>query len=396
MKILVVGMANSIHTARWLAQLDGAGWEVHLFPSLDLSVHDAIQGVRRHDLGYALLAGGGGHAPEGSLAWTRMKATQVASQFLDRAVERRRPGWRSRWLARTIRGIQPDIVHSLEIQHAGYLVDDALETISTGRPRWIVSNWGSDIYLFGRLPEHRQRIRSVLAACDYYLCECQRDVALAENLGLERRKVLGVIPNAGGLDVEAARRMAEGPPSKRRLILIKGYQDWAGRSLVALAGLAMCRDALDSYGLAVYLASSDVALAARLLAANSGLPVEIIPHCSHAAMLRWYGRARVYIGLSISDAISTSLTEAMALGAFPIQSCTACADEWIEDGVTGFVVPPEDPHEVASAIRRALADDELVDRAARENWMTVEARLSSIHVRDQVLAAYLRVMESGP
>jgi len=79
-RILVVGMSNSIHTAKWLAQLDGAGSEVHLFPSLELSVHSAIHGV--HDLGYSHIAGRDGLAPEGSVRWTRFKAVQVASQFL--------------------------------------------------------------------------------------------------------------------------------------------------------------------------------------------------------------------------------------------------------------------------------------------------------------------------
>jgi glycosyltransferase involved in cell wall biosynthesis len=392
-RILVVGMSNSIHTARWLAQLDGTGWDVHLFPSLELSVHPAIHDVHVHDLGYSRLAGRDALAPEGSVGWTRAKAVQEASQFLSKAVERRRPGWRARWLAKTIESLRPDVVHSLEIQHAGYLVHDALSGLAGARPRWMVSNWGSDIYLFGRLAEHRHRITQVLRACDFYLCECRRDVALAEGLGLEYGKVLGVIPNAGGLDLTAICTLATDPTSERRVILVKGYQDWAGRSLVALAALAMSADALRGYRVAVNLASKDVELAAQLLAANSGLEVEMIPRCSHEEMLEWYGRARIYIGLSISDAISTSLTEAMALGAFPIQSCTACADEWLDDGVGGFIVPPEDPRSVAEAIQKAVADDELVDNAARENWKTVEARLSSVGVRDQVLTAYRRVME---
>jgi hypothetical protein len=395
MKILVVGMSNSIHTARWLAMLDGAGWEIHLFPSLDLSVHSAVHGVSVHNLGFSHIAGRDELAPEGSVAWTRFKGVQTAFQFLDKTLERRRPGWRERWLASTIRSLRPDVVHSLEIQGAGYLVHDAMLTLEGARPRWMVSNWGSDIYLFGRFPEHQARISQVLRSCDFYLCECHRDVALAEGLGLERAKVLGVIPNAGGLDVKAVRNMTTGPTSERRLILVKGYQDWAGRSLVALAALGMCVDALNGYGVVVYLASRDVELAARLLGANSGLDVDIVPRCSHEEMLRWYGRARIYIGLSISDAISTSLTEAMALGAFPIQSCTACADEWIDDGVSGFIVPPEDPHKVAEAIQKAIADDALVDNAARENWKTVQARLSSVAVRDQVLMAYRRVMGSA-
>ena len=394
MRLLVVGMSNSIHTARWLAQLEGTGWEVHLFPSLELSIHPAIRNVHFHDLGFSRIAGRDGLAPEGSLSWTRLKGVRTAFQFLDKTLERRRPRWRARWLARTIRSVRPDVVHSLEIQGAGYLVHDALLSLAGLQPRWIISNWGSDIYLFGRFPEHQQRIARILRACDFYLCECHRDVALAEALGLDRSKVLGVIPNAGGLDLKTLARMSTDPASERHLILVKGYQDWAGRSLVALAALGMCGEALSGYRVAIYLASRDVEIAAGLLAANSGLEVEVIPRCSHEEMLGWYAQARVYVGLSISDAISTSLTEAMAMGAFPIQSCTACADEWIDDGVSGFIVPPEDPRRVAEAILKAIADDELVDNASRENWKTVQARLSSIEIRHQVLAAYQRVLGS--
>lgn len=391
----MVGMANSVHTARWLAQLDGTEWEVHLFPSIDPARHAAIHDVRMHDLGYSLLAGRDEGAPEGSLRWTRLKAAQTAAQFLARSAERRRPGWRARWLARVIQKVQPQIIHSLEIQHAGYLVRDALDLLPGERPRWIVSNWGSDIYLFGRFAEHAGRITEVLRECDHYVCECRRDVALAEAFGLRPDKVLGVIPCAGGLDLRAVRAMSPDATSTRRLILVKGYQDWAGRALVALAAIGASADALRGYRIAVNLASQDVELATRLLASTSGLEAEIIPRCSHAEMLAWYGRARIFIGLSISDAISTSLTEAMALGAFPIQSCTACADEWLVDGVSGLIVPPEDPARVAAAIRTAVLDDALVDNAARDNWETVKTRLSSVEIREQVLAAYRRVMETA-
>ena len=57
-------------------------------------------------------------------------------------------------------------------------------------------------------------------------------------------------------------------------------------------------------------------------------------------MLRLHGRARVSIAISIGDGISTALLEAMAMGSFPIQTCTACADEWIIDGKSGFIVQP--------------------------------------------------------
>jgi glycosyltransferase involved in cell wall biosynthesis len=108
-------------------------------------------------------------------------------------------------------------------------------------------------------------------------------------------------------------------------------------------------------------------------------------------MLRLYGRARVSIGLSISDAISTNLLEAMVMGAFPIQSCTACADEWIVDGERGFIVPPEDPEPIAAAIRRAVTEDVLVDRAAELNTQTAQERLDQEKIRPQVIAMYEKI-----
>jgi glycosyltransferase involved in cell wall biosynthesis len=110
--------------------------------------------------------------------------------------------------------------------------------------------------------------------------------------------------------------------------------------------------------------------------------------------LRWYGRARLYIGLSISDAISTSLLEAMVMGTFPIQSCTACADEWIEDGKTGFIVHPEDTDIIELLIRRALLEDELVDQAAEQNLLVVKERLDQKLIRSQIATFYEQVMNS--
>ncbi len=134
--------------------------------------------------------------------------------------------------------------------------------------------------------------------------------------------------------------------------------------------------------------SDDVRIAAELLQQELGIPVDVVPHCGHDEILSLFGRARIYLGLSISDAISTSLLEAMAMGAFPIQSNTACADEWITDGMSGLIVPPEDPQTVADAIRTALGSDALVDEAARINQRVAMERLDRRTIRDQVIRMY--------
>ena len=162
-----------------------------------------------------------------------------------------------------------------------------------------------------------------------------------------------------------------------------------------MQALRMCAEVLDGYEVGIYAAFPEVRIAAELFQQDTNVPVRIIPAVSHEEMLRYYGRARIYIGLSISDAISTSLLEAMVMGAFPIQSCTACAEEWIEDGKSGLIVPPEDPHQIADAIRRAISDDALVNRAAEINGRVVKERLEYSMIQPQVVKMYQDIYGTG-
>jgi hypothetical protein len=394
-RILFVAMADSIHTARWISQLDGLGWDVHLFPSTasGVEVHPALRGVTLHH---------GGCLRRGERAGrVRLRPAEPVRRTVDlarrRLLDRPDPGYEADRLARTIDALRPDVVHTLEIQHAGYLALDARRRVRRPFPKWIVTNWGSDIYLFGRLPEHAPRIREVLASCDFYSCECLRDVALAKSFGFAGA-VLPVFPNTGGFDLDAISGLRlPGPPSARRAVMVKGYQGWAGRALVALRALERCADALAGYGIVVYSATPEVELAAALLRESAGVPVRILPPNSpHEEVLAGHGRARLSIGLSVSDAISTSLLEALVMGSFPVQSWTACADEWIEDGATGLLVPPDDPEAVEAALRRALADDALVDAAAERNLALAAERLERKMLIGRTLEMYRTVDEGLP
>jgi glycosyltransferase involved in cell wall biosynthesis len=142
------------------------------------------------------------------------------------------------------------------------------------------------------------------------------------------------------------------------------------------------------------MASPEILIAAELFSQDTKIPVQIVSSVPHDEMLRWYSRARIYIGLSISDGISTSLLEAMAMGTFPIQSCTACADEWIADGQSGFIVPPEDPRAIAEALRQALTNDPLVNRAAEINAQTIAQRLDNFVIKPKVIKIYQDIYDA--
>lgn len=385
MRILFVAMPDSIHVARWTRQVADQGWDLHLFAATPALPHTEFRNVT--------IWGFPGFRPEGLHPSVRVCGLWPAGRGalpLGRRALRFYPAW----LAWLVRRLKPDVVHSLEIQHSGYLALAARERLDGRFPPWIVTNWGSDIYVYGRLGEHEERIRQVLAACDFYSSECARDVELAREFGFGG-EALTVLPNGGGFDLELMRSLRQpGPVSGRRLVVVKGRQNWAGRALVALRGIELAADALEGYEVAVYLATPDVRMAAELLAGSSGIPVRVVPPSPREDVLRLHGRARVSVGLSIGDGIATSALEAVAMGAFPVQSNTSCLGEWIEDGRSGLLVHPEDPEGVAGALRRALGDDELVDQAAERNDAVLSERLDAASVAREAVALY-RQVEAG-
>jgi len=175
--------------------------------------------------------------------------------------------------------------------------------------------------------------------------------------------------------------------------MVKGYQSFSGRALTALQALALAADSVREYAVRVYSASPDVSIAAEVLAADSGLNVEVLSQCSHRQLLAHMAEARVFVALGISDGLPSSLVEAMALGAFPIQSHTSCANEWLAPGSTGILVSPSDPHEAAAALRVALSNDRLVDSAADLNRRVVSDYLDEDVIAPQAIAMYESILE---
>jgi glycosyltransferase involved in cell wall biosynthesis len=164
---------------------------------------------------------------------------------------------------------------------------------------------------------------------------------------------------------------------------VKGYSTFMGRADEVLAVLPRLGSVLDGIEVVAYSADHRTRRAARGLSRALGRPVRVVAKhgLTHAEVLELMETARVYVGYSMSDAISTAMLEAMAHGAFPIQTDTSCADEWIIPGETGLLVPYGDADVLLDALRRALTDDALVDDAAVRNTAVCRERLDADAVR---------------
>jgi glycosyltransferase involved in cell wall biosynthesis len=296
-----------------------------------------------------------------------------------------------------ITSLRPDIVHSMEVQFAGYIVLEAKRRLGRDRfPRWIVSNWGSDIYLFRKLAAHRETIERVFAEADGYWSECVRDTRIAEEFGY-RGAVLTTMPASGGMELPPA---ADLPPSRRDVIMVKGYHGWSGRGLHILSALYLAAPELRGFRIVVSFPLPHFQKVADELAHRTGLDVKMMPYVPrHEEALARLAGARMVVGIGISDGISTTLLEAMGVGAFPIVANTTCGGEWLRDGVDGFIVDPHDTKGLAAAITRAASDDALVDAAAIRNRSEVGGRWDpAINGRTALrhYAAMLSAREAAP
>ncbi len=397
MRILFVGLSQSIHTARWIDQITDQGWDLHLYPVHgDSPPYSELKGVTLHDFFYGKpdLAADVRHAgyriTPPILANPLLRLTRGAAHRLwpTNQVDR---------LVRLIRQIKPDIIHTMEISSGGGLTLAAKQLLGHEFPPWIIGNWGDEVQFFARLSQYATMLRQVIAQADYFTSECARDLPLARELGF-KGGFLPVTPAGGSFDVAFMQTLRQpGATSNRRLILLKGYQDIRGRALFGLSAIEMCADLLNDYRVGVYGINSDEVRTTIELMAGNGIPIEAIPRQpTNADILRLFGQARIYIGVSMSDGISTSLLQAMLMGTFPIQTYTACADEWITHGESGMTVPPQDPHAIAAALRYALTDDALVDHAAQINLQTGASRLDKSVINPKVAAMYRQILQSAP
>jgi len=366
--VVLVCMVDSVHVYRWLTQFDDTEISFILFPSTpNRKIHPGIKAMLEADQVSPFQVS---VAPFGG-------KLSVPLWVIDRLVGNRLRGY---LLRRILKLEKPDFLHALEFQNAGYISSVALNDKKIKTP-FIVTNYGSDIYWFRRFKRHEKKIKKLLSRADLYSAECVRDYELANELGF-RGKELEVSPNAGGIDLSSLQSTVV-KCSQRKAIIAKGYHGWAGRALIALEAIELIEEKLQGFEIFVYSANLKVCLAANRLQKRTGLKIIVFrkKKLSHSQMLELFAQSRVYIGLSVTDGISTSLLEAMATGAFPIQTATSCADEWIVDKKTGLLVSDLSVKNVANGIERAILDNELVDFAQAANLELIQSKANLSKVR---------------
>jgi glycosyltransferase involved in cell wall biosynthesis len=377
-KVLLVAMLDSVHTARWLAQFRDSEIDFYVLAS---KKHKFL-----HPLLIDLVKGG-------NKAKFKLLPSSIFLKyfgFLDYGLfifpnSRFNLNTRKYFLKLLLNIKEFDFIHALEIQGAGYLVAECLkkEIVSA---KFILTNWGSDIFHFKNNPSHAVKIRFALSRADFYSAECVRDYRLAREFGFNGTE-LPCIPNAGGFIM--GEEIAE-MPSGRSQIIAKAYGGEFGRGDLVIESLSEVLADYPNVSAYLYSVTDDLIDAAIQLKMKFPGRIEFRNRrnpLSRNEISQLFQNSRVYIGASRSDGISTSFLEAIIFGCYPIQTNTSCASEWVSQGIKASIVG-QSVVEISQELKEALKSDSLVDSAFKANQLVAKEKLEAEIIRKVALTFY--------
>jgi len=379
-KILVIAMVDSIHFARWLGQFKDQELTFYIFPSrkfrklhselIDLLECKSIATFKIITLLKIKMFVG----------YLDYMCFETVSKFISKLS-------RANKLQQVIRQKEFDYIHAIEIQSAGYLIKDIPKQVLNKTPI-IVTNWGSDIYYFGKLLKHLTPIKDVLTIADFYSGECARDYSLAREFGFTGIN-LPCIPNAGGFLLDPA-AIESSLPSRRTQISIKGYGGLFGRADLPIKILELITLEFPDINFFFYSVTKDVLLMIKDLPTTLRGRIRVATvqdRLSQETIMSEFFKSRIFIGCSESDGISTSFLQSLVAGAYPIQTDTSCASEWVTRGAIGSIISL-DSSELLDQVRESLLNDQLVDDAAIANMKVARKYLDYDVVKKEALKFY--------
>jgi len=289
---------------------------------------------------------------------------------------------RGHLVSRLVRRIEATHLHAMELNHAGKISARALTKLDSTRLKVIATVWGSDIFWFGRFAKHQGYLAEILKGTDLLISECTRDLELAKDLGFD-----GEFAKSESLFgfADSQIRKERIRTSKRNLILIKGYESFVGRASIAIKAVETLSNELKHFEIHVYSTTWKTRKIIRKYNKNAERRITHYKKNSLSSeqMLELFERARIHIGISLSDGVPASMLECIVTGAFPIQTNTACHDGWLVNQKSGLLVSPDLAH-VVTALELAIQNDDLVDSAMTFNHQTAIEKLSQTIVADRI------------
>ena len=306
------------------------------------------------------------------------------------------------WLAQIIQEWQPDIIHTLGLDHdqGGFFYYGVRKSFGLEKyAKWVLQlRGGSDLTLNRHDGVMAARISQVLTECDQIISDNLQNIAYAEEMGVPRDKFADLvpIPGTGGIDVATLSRAWNTPPSRRERLILwpKAYETPWSKALPVLEAFRVAWKRIRPCSIFMTAAVQE-----EIYHWFNTLPSEIKQHCHlrdrmpNKQIIDLMCRARALLIPSLVDGVPNSLYEAMACGAFPIVSPLDTISSVVAERINVLFARNLYPQEIAQALIEAMSDDVLVDKAARTNLELVKHLADRATIGPRVLQYYRKMAE---
>ncbi|MBV6395339.1 MAG: D-inositol-3-phosphate glycosyltransferase [Anaerolineales bacterium] len=363
MKLLFVADGRSPTSRSWIAYWIQHGHEVHLASTFHC---DSLPGLASLEVAPVAFSGRAGRIasrqPQRDSRLLHLRAQLrhwLGPLTLPRAAQR---------LRSIAERLQPDLVHALRIPYEGMLAANA-----NLRAPLVVSVWGNDFTLHApSTPLMRHHTQRAMSVTDALHADCNRDIRLAREWGLDSAKPTFVAPGNGGIHTDLffpPARLSDEPV----IFNPRGFRAYVRN---------------DTFFQSIPLVLKEIPNAKFVCASMDGQPealnwirklgietsIELLAPRPHEKMADVYRRAMILVSPSTHDGTPNTLLEGMACGCFPILGDLESLREWIRDGENGLLIDAGSPSALANAIIKAIKNKDLRAKAAGLNQKRIAER----------------------
>lgn len=330
--IILIGMSHSSHFIKWVSKLIPSGANIYFIESTKSKVNSVNleeSGKEINDISHNF----------DIHTWFKLKSifnykTKLLSLFTDEKLDIIYFVLKIRKIVKSHKEI---IIHAFEFQNAGYLllkIHQYLDQDSISKIKVVCTNFGSDIFWFKNNENDLEKIKSLLRITQIYICESERDVILAKELGYQKVSIL-TKSNSLGIPDRFFHRFEISPKIDRNIIYVKGNFGFVGRPFPAIDILCSLNKEIKKRNLKVVvtsLPSENLQMVTNQLN-NFEIENQVVEQgrLSQTEIYSLLSKSLVYLGFSLSDGLSTTCIESMAFGAIPFQTSSSTIFEYCSE-----------------------------------------------------------------
>ena len=400
LRILFVADGRSPIARGWIEPLIERGHSVHLastFPSEPLAGLQSFHHVNVGFSGLGRRSGGTVKAPGGAGG---IRLRSLLKHWLGPLTVISAAGR----LQRVLENVDVDLVHALRIPFEAMVITQA-----EPMPPTVISVWGNDFTLHAQSsPWMRSLTKRAVRKADGLHADCQRDVRLAFDWGLQKDTPTIVLPGGGGIDREIFRpgvpldlsmrepvremlkRIPEGVPV---VINPRGFRAYV-RNDTFFRSIRLILDEHPGTHFLLPGMSGEGRAERWLNELEIHAQTHLLPTLDKYEMAALYRRAWAVVSPSEHDGTPNSFLEAIACGCYPIVGDLESLREWVEPDRNGELIDPADAVQLAKAVSDAISDPVRRAEAQAINQAIVDQRAARHVVTDSAEAFYGMVLRN--